>query len=160
MFRRIAVRTVPKTPEVYGVAADVPPNAHWETVPVRHADGRLPSPQDERCAGVPSPMIARWLSRRSAPTTTFQSGPVVAVPYVGLGLSNALALPLPAANRTVWPRSTAARDVGPVSARTRSSGTFATAPQEFELTSTHESGAEALNAVLRPFEMTSRQVGQ
>src|SRR5687767_5250108 len=112
MFRRICVSTLPKTPAVYGVAADVPPNAHCETAPVRHADGRLPSPHDERCAGVPSPMIARSLSRRIAPTTTFQSGPVVAVPYVGLELSKALALPLPAANRTVWPRSTAARLVG------------------------------------------------
>src|SRR5688500_9618792 len=107
MRSRIAVSTVPKMPEVYGVAADVPPNAHCETTPVRQAEGRLPSPQDDRCAGVPSPTIARCTSRRIAPTTTFQSGPVVLVPYVGLGDSNALPLPLPDAKSTVWPRSTA-----------------------------------------------------
>src|SRR6266850_2082757 len=135
MLRRTAVSTLPKTPAVYGVAADVPPNAHCETVPVRQADGRLPSPHDERCAGMPSPMMARWLSRRIAPTTTFQSGPVVAVPYVGLGLSKALPFPLPAAKRTVSPRSTAAREVSAVSAVTRSSGTFAILPQELELMS-------------------------
>src|SRR6266545_5021748 len=137
MRRRTSVRTVPKMPAVYGVAADVPPKAHWETVPVRQADGRFPSPHEERCAGIPSPTMARWLSRRIAPTTTFQSGPVVDVPYVGEGDSNALALPLPAANRIVCPRSTAPLVKSASLAVTRSSGTFAMVPQEFELMSTH-----------------------
>src|SRR5258705_10627526 len=133
MLRRMAVRTFPKMPAVYGVAADVPPNAHCETVPVRQADGRLPSPHEERCAGVPSPMIARWLSRRIAPTTTFQSGPGVAGPYCGLGGSKALPLPLPAAKRIVSPRWTAARVASAGFAGARPSGTLRGAPHEVGL---------------------------
>src|SRR4029079_3454937 len=101
-----------------------------------------------------------WLSRRIAPTITFQSGPVVAVPYVGLGDSKALPLPALAATSIVSPRWTAVRVVFAVFASTRSSGTFATAPHEFELMSTNGRGALASSAVESPFDMTRRQVGQ
>src|SRR5688500_1939742 len=138
MLRRISVSTLPKTPAVYGVAADVPLKAHCETMPVRQADGRLPSPHEERCAGVPSPTMGRCTSLRIAPTMTCQSGPVVGVPYVGLGVSNALPVPLPAANSTVCPRSTATRvAVEGLPSRPRC-GAFATVPHELELMSTHE----------------------
>ena len=46
-------------PEVRPAHAEVPPKAHCETVPVRQAEGRLPSPQEERWAGVPSPTMGR-----------------------------------------------------------------------------------------------------
>ena len=156
--------TVPKTPAVYGVAADVPPNAHCETVPVRQADGRFPSPQLLRWAGVPSPTMARWLSRRIAPTTTFQSGPVVEVPYVGLGESNAFAAPLPAAKSTVCPRSTASRVARagslPMSWKPRSSGRFASVPQLLELMSAHAYCVVVDVPEPRPLPRTMRQVGQ
>src|SRR4029078_641360 len=157
MAWRTWVSTVPKMPAVYGVAADVPPKAHWPTVAVRHADGRLPSPQALISTGMPSPTIARSLSRRIAPTVIVQSFPVSPEPEAICGTSNGLPTPLPAANSTVCPRSAAAL-VSSSGPKARPSGTPPTVPKLWDVMSTH--GKLSLHVVSSDSVNMSRHVGQ